>query len=98
MQPFSPVPGLVHGICVSAVGAAAELRNETADAAQVAACAYAARQWSSCCLCYFCLGGEKDSVCTYAFVCAHRGVIGVCVFGVGMVATLKKDLHVDVCF
>lgn len=28
-------------------------------------------------------------------VCADRGV---CVFAVGMVATLKKDLNVDMCF
>lgn len=32
--------------------------------------------------------GEGQCVCMYAF--AHRGAVGVCVFGVGMVATLTK--------
>lgn len=62
--------------------------------------AYTAHHWSSGCLCNFCLGGEKDSVfmCVYIFLCAHRGVESLCVFCVGMVAALKKDLHVDVFF
>lgn len=36
-------------------------------------------------------------MCSDAFVCAHRGAVTVCVFGVGMAARLKKDLSVDKC-
>lgn len=39
--------------------------------------------------------GQRVRVCT--MVCAHRGVVGVCVFGVGLVATLKKDMRMCVC-
>lgn len=38
--------------------------------------------------------GQRVQVCTT--VCAHRGVVSVCVFGVGLVATLKKDMCVSV--
>ncbi len=31
-------------------------------------------------------------------LCVHTGVEGFCMFGVGIVATLKKDLNVAVCF
>lgn len=38
--------------------------------------------------------GQRVQVCTT--VCAPRGVASVCVFGVGLVATLKKDMCVSV--